>query len=78
MVILVVVVGVEYSLRNCQVVPMGKNAGVNQLKSLKTLGQTLGLDTWGYVYRVTELGFPKLNLKGEFSSGVTKRRLNGV
>ena len=45
MVILVVVVGVEYSFRNCEVVPMGKNAGVNQLKFLKTLGQTLGLDT---------------------------------
>jgi len=43
--ILVVVVGVEYSFRNCQVVPMGKNAGANQLKFFKTLGQTLGLDT---------------------------------
>jgi len=57
---------------------MGKNAGVNQLKFLKTLGQTLVLDTQGYGFRVTELGFPKLNLEGGFSSGVTKRRLNGV
>jgi len=38
---LVVVVGVEYSFRNFKVVPMGKSAGVNQLKFLKTLGQTL-------------------------------------
>jgi len=37
--------GREYSFRNCQVVPMGKNAGVNQIKFLKTLGQPLGLDT---------------------------------
>jgi len=29
---LVVVVGVEYSFRNCKAVPMGKNPGVNQLK----------------------------------------------
>jgi hypothetical protein len=46
---------------------MGKNAGVNQLKFLKTLDG----------FRVTKLGFPKLNPEGGFSSGVTKRRLNG-
>ena len=45
MVKLVVVVGVEYSFRNCKVVPMGKNAEVNQLKFLNAAGQTLGLDT---------------------------------
>ena len=37
--------GREYSFRNCNVGPMGKNAGVNQFKFSKTLRQTLGLDT---------------------------------
>ena len=39
------IISLEYSFKNCKVVPMGKNPGVNHLKFLKTLGQTLGLDT---------------------------------
>ena len=36
--------GSRVFIQNCKVVPMGKNAGVNQVKFLKILGQTLGLE----------------------------------